>query len=478
MGRASNARATLDGWYRTYLFPAMASQELLGDMQSNRSSIEKDLALCADAAMHQMVVDIVYEEATKRASGNYHPAVRFNALLVIGNLNQEEDRTQQRLPAVRLPKALDFLLAEYKKPDQLPVVKLGCLLGIERHVELGRVNPQDQALPDPAKQEIRTLMTALIQEKPAADASVPDAQTWLRRRALSVLGKLGDVGAGNGLLDTLVNLASDQKEPMPIRLAAAKTIGELDYAQAAAGAQANALLITQKLAALAASACREEDTWVKAEQKKLLEEKAGAGSYSSGGAGYGLSGMGGAESGMGGEMEGEGSGYGYGYGGPGRKDDATTLLMTNARRRIKFPIFCVQLGIRGGDARSSSDTLQSVAALADAQQQEKIKEILAVLDKMIEITDQVDETLTEVMADLRSETRTLEALLPESVLADPDEEAGDLLPGADLPGADLPGGAAAPAGGAAPGGAPGGAGAPTGGAAPGGGAGNDLPGGN
>jgi hypothetical protein len=88
--------------------------------------------------------------------------------------------------------------------------------------------------------------------------------------------------------------------------------------------------------------------------------------------------------------------------------------------------------------------------LADEAQKAKIDEILALLNKMMEITDQVDEPLTEMLADIRTETRDLEALLPETVLAEPEEETGDsLLPGAALPGADLPGGET-PAGGAEP----------------------------
>ncbi len=85
-------------------------------------------------------------------------------MLIIGlNLNELESRQVGgvRYPAVRLPKALDFMLDELKKPDQTDALRLAIMLGIERHVGLVRQRPQDQPIPDGRKAEIAAYMQAL-----------------------------------------------------------------------------------------------------------------------------------------------------------------------------------------------------------------------------------------------------------------------------------------------------------------------------
>ena len=56
---------------------------------------------------------------TKIVQGSFHPAVEHNAMLIIGDLNDTEYRmlVAERYPAVRLGRALDFMLAQLKRPD-------------------------------------------------------------------------------------------------------------------------------------------------------------------------------------------------------------------------------------------------------------------------------------------------------------------------------------------------------------------------
>ena len=70
----------------------MATEELLGDIFEKRDMLAKDLEQATDAALHQYLLDLAYDEATRRVTENYHPYVRYNAMLIIGNLNQTESR--------------------------------------------------------------------------------------------------------------------------------------------------------------------------------------------------------------------------------------------------------------------------------------------------------------------------------------------------------------------------------------------------
>ncbi len=476
--RLSSNRQAFENWYRKYLFPAMASREFLEDMYDNRDSLLKDLERSVDPAARQVLLDLAYTESVKRATGKYHPAVRYNALLIIGNLNQTEIRRSERLPPIRLPKAFDFLVTELQKPDQLDVLRLAAMVGIQRHLRLVGQRPQEQPIPDAKKAEVAGIMKKLAEQKVVPDGREEIAHTWLRRRAIDVLATIGQVGDGQAIFNTMVGIVTDDEEPLALRCTAARAIGDLNYAGVAG---IDPVATSQSLGELVAFACRNEDAWVKEHQKKLEEADSAKPNTAYGGMGGGMPGMGGGMPGMGGGMPGMGGGmpgmgggmpgmgggmeggmpgmeggYGGGYGMPGAggtaagvttESDELQRLMEDARRRLKLPIYFGQLGIRGkmkkryGAAGSSQPALGSVAQLAvDDTQKAEIQKILTALDELIAATDLVDGGLDEMMTQVRAKTRDLETVLPKPVAA-PENAAG-----ADaLPGTDLPGGGAAPA---------------------------------
>ncbi len=482
MGKArlSSNRQAFEDWYRTFLFPAMASRDHLGDMHSNRESLTKDFERTVDPATHQALLDIAYNESVKRATGNYHPAVRYNALLIIGDLNQVEFRRSERLPPVRLAKAFDFLLSELQKTDQLDVLRLAAMVGLQRHLRLVAQRPQDQPIPDAKKAQVATLMKTLAEQKTAPDGRPEKVHTWLRRRSIDVLATIGQVGDGQAIFNTMLAIVADANEPLSLRCTASRAIGDLDYAGVTG---IDPVGTTQKLGALVAYACRNEDSWVKEKQKELEAKDAAKPSSGYGGMGGGMPGMG-----MGGGMPGMGMGMGMGGGMPGMESgmeggsgampgmeggggypggsgggfpggsgsvvaagggdsDAVQELMDDARRRLKLPIYFGQLGIRGrvtktfGSAASNEPGLSSVAQLAaDDTQKAEIQKILTALDDLLAATDLVDDGLDEMMTQVRAKTRALEAILPQPANAEAEKAAADDA----LPGAELPGGAAAP----------------------------------
>ncbi|MFW6169491.1 MAG: hypothetical protein ACODAD_03305, partial [Planctomycetota bacterium] len=239
-------------------------------------------------------------------------------------------------------------------------------------------------------------------------------------------------------------------EPTPVRCTAARVIADLDYTDVSG---IDPVETAQKLGALAVEVCLNEEAWVEEQQEELEEAKGGrsgsAGSYP----GYGMEG---------GDYDMEGEGYGmeggsYGMEGGGRgrrgprESEEARELMNNARRRLKLPIDCARLGIRGEEQRSfggdSETELGSIAKLAtDETEQEKIQEILAALDEMIDATDPPEDVsedrLSTMMVAVRQSIDGLTRLLPNSVLrdatAEEDEETGleSALPGGELPEGD------------------------------------------
>src|SRR5690606_28343622 len=113
----------------------------------------------------------------------YHPAIRYNAVLIIGQLDKEAARggSTKPVPYADATKTLVVLL-EMDKIQGVPVtspVKLAALDGLERHADLGA----DPSLAD--RINAAALAIATHQETPA-DASA-DVHDWMRRLGAKVL---------------------------------------------------------------------------------------------------------------------------------------------------------------------------------------------------------------------------------------------------------------------------------------------------
>ncbi len=470
-GAAGGSLVALDNWYTQYLFPSMAVAENFGDMAQKRLSLATDLERTTEPNLHQHLVDLAYNEAVKRVTGNYHPFVRYNAMLIIGNLNQTEKVNLGGViyPPVRLPRALDFLIDQLREPDQDLEIQVGALIGIWRHLNLVRVRPSDQPIPEARRAEIASLARTILEEKTASEDASSSQHTWLRRRAADVLSVLGEVGANRENFDSLVRVVADAEEPLSLRCTAAEALGNLVYTDVTG---IDAVATARQLGALAAFACRTEDKRAKDEQKALEEElmrtvrggyggmpgsglggytgpatgssggprrrpgSAGAGSGSASGAGMSMPGsLGGEGSTMpGGSFFGSGSGYGMGRAfGAGGDSDEMKELIEQTRRRLKYPLACTLQGVRGTEqktAAGAAPTLGAIGSLAaDDQQKAEILKIVAALDAIVKASDSQKNGLAKMLDEVRDKTRDLEKLLPNVVPAAEQSADDDDLPG-------------------------------------------------
>ena len=164
--------------------------------------------------------------------------------------------------------------------------------------------------------------------------------------------------------------------------------------------------------------------------------------------GIGMPGLGGEDStGPGGGYPGPGGTGGYPSMGSTSKPVNKEMdnLITRIRRRLKYPLDCVLLGVRGPQEKTTT-TLGAVGQLAaDDQQKAEIAKIVAALNAIVDATDKHKEGLPDMLKEVRDKTRELEALLPNVAVVPAKPAADDALPGATAP-AD----AGAPAGGTPP----------------------------
>src|SRR6185295_8018107 len=120
-----------------------------------------------------------------------HPAVRYNAILIIGLLNEAEPNRGtgvKQMPVPYVP-ALSTLVEELKKPGNNEAVRVGALLGVTRHLEWDNSKQAVAAkIPPAMRTEAIAELTSIVSTKIPPAGRSAEGQTWLRRRALEALG--------------------------------------------------------------------------------------------------------------------------------------------------------------------------------------------------------------------------------------------------------------------------------------------------
>ena len=265
-------KAKFDGWYTQYLFASMTQPENFATLDIDRQRfLRQDVGFAKDQAVHDYLVkNLTLPQMTAIVRGNFYPAVRYNAMLIISKLNiVEVPTTGQRVPPIPLIDALVVILDELQNEKQSDAVKLAAWVGVLRHVQLNRINQQ---IPPNAVQIIRTTAMKLLAEKaPPAGRSL-SGHVWMQRRAIEVLTSVETPGAPGDVISQIEAMAADNQAPLALRLTAARSLGSLPYG---AGTKATPGGSATHLGALAAVICRTEMTRVDDEKKALAEASAG-----------------------------------------------------------------------------------------------------------------------------------------------------------------------------------------------------------
>lgn len=198
-----------DAFFTGYYFPLMTvtDPEKVGDVGKLRTDFFKNYVLKATNLEAQA-------ELTKLAYGSMvkilgaqnppcHPAARYNAVLILGQLDEDYAAAK---PYPAATKALTAIVDSATTANRFPpAVILGALIGLERHAQLRASLPPES---------ITALQAALIKlvghEQPIQDMDT-DTYAWLRLRAASTLARLGTVGEKNANHEAVVKLASSLK---------------------------------------------------------------------------------------------------------------------------------------------------------------------------------------------------------------------------------------------------------------------------
>ncbi len=216
----------VDDYYTTYFLARWTLLKNLPHLHEFRNKdLRNQLKAAKSGEVHDHLNALVLDFMKKLAAGNYHPAVRVNAILAIGELNSTEPTPG--VAGVPLPQALEVLVAAVGSSKLPDAVRAAAMVGILRHAV-----PEAGIRDADARQSLTVAMLRLVAEDPPAGSAAP-GRAWIHAQAVEVLGLLGSVGASNAVFDAMLKTVSETKLPFCARKIAAESLGQLSYSGAA-----------------------------------------------------------------------------------------------------------------------------------------------------------------------------------------------------------------------------------------------------
>lgn len=211
------------------VFAEMASANKLNEVGDLRRNFLRVYVRSAKLPQAQAAYDRLNQLAVKAMTifiaGNYHPAVRYNAVLLLGQLDAKpgSEFGLDKAPPVPLPAALPILIKAYEAGSLPDMVKIGAILGIQRHLKYRNDIPKDQLA------AIAGDMYKLAVEAAPPAGRTKEGHEWMRRQAIETLGILGQPGGNNEVLAALTKIIGDGQQSLATRCEAAATLKQLKF---------------------------------------------------------------------------------------------------------------------------------------------------------------------------------------------------------------------------------------------------------
>ncbi|MEC9092140.1 MAG: hypothetical protein VX438_05495 [Planctomycetota bacterium] len=196
------------GYYTQVIVPELTryDRDSLQNLTSKHQRLIKDYATRVrnNDVRRYLVTQVYFPLFRQIVDGNYHPVVRYNALLHIGKLDAVVGKNGMN-PPTPFPSALPYLIQKYNRLNdpQLAYFKYGAFKGIARiaAIDFQKPTPSDAGTTKP-------VFTALLGNKPATLDE--DLFRSMQRTSVQVLSYLGDPAN----IDAFSNLIKDAKTPI------------------------------------------------------------------------------------------------------------------------------------------------------------------------------------------------------------------------------------------------------------------------
>lgn len=355
-GNIDSDRAGIERFLKSYYFAAWTDPKTTQRLVNYRNDfLNKDFKEVSGSARNfllskslEILLQMVRDPAVT-------PAARLNAVLAVGSMNERDGGAGN--PIVAYPAALQALLKEYNDESTPAYLRVGALIGILRHAQLGiaDVNLKTGTL-------MPLFIKVIAEGVPNTDRSADEQEilNWSRCRAVEGLQALRVTGPKGEAVGTLLDIVENTNETDEMRYMAIRAIGDIDYAPAAA-AGVPFKRIGDAVLLMARFVCVNEEKVI---QRNMPLTPGG-----------GMEMMGGGEMGFSGETV---------------VDPRSTAAIVSAIGRIKFAMSAIRNAILGKTSMvghpEATGVLPSINA-ADAASGKKFTELARMLLTVMEFLD-------------------------------------------------------------------------------------------
>ena len=193
----------------------------INDLPKVRSHLKIYLSTGKNGQAHDRLNELVLKKMLDILKndklGPHQATIQYNALLVIGDLNQDEGDGKNGKP---LPGSYPHLINALRSSKES--LKAAALVGLDRYAAAGAV-PADKTA-----DLTKTLLELLTQQEPPAGRSAA-AHAYLRRDAAQVLASLGSPGPGDSVVKAFEAIVSDPHARTTLRCEITQFLGQLKY---------------------------------------------------------------------------------------------------------------------------------------------------------------------------------------------------------------------------------------------------------
>ncbi len=223
-----------ENYISKYYLPKMTRPDphALGELGKDRYELFRQYVWPADPSVQKWLTNTLLQRMkTIYDDAAYHPSVRYNAVLIVGLLDDEYgiDSGPNRRPpqpSVDANSSLVRLLsAGLKKSSVSPSMIVGALIGLERHAKFR------DSLPQSAQDTMaKGFMVVMGRDKFPQEMS-NSVRNWIRLQAATGLAEMASVGEQGQYHQALMKLIDDPSFGIENRCEAAGLLAKIPYKQ-------------------------------------------------------------------------------------------------------------------------------------------------------------------------------------------------------------------------------------------------------
>lgn len=216
-------RAEFGRYMKDYALASMTQTDpaSLADLSKSRNDYLRSYLRGAAPEVQRDLTQLTFQEASAiLKSGRYHPAVTYNAILLIGQLDE-----QYGDPPKPYPPSNDFLnravAAGLKSGRIPPPLIVGALIGLERH------SKSFDQLPSEAQTATLSALLAVIQQEKFEQDVSSSVEQWMKVIAVRGLSNIGTLGQDNAVHTALMALIKNEDWRLNSRCRVAELLANL-----------------------------------------------------------------------------------------------------------------------------------------------------------------------------------------------------------------------------------------------------------